>query len=136
LEVWIGSGRRRAREVEVAPVSDQPGGEEVEVTVREVSVEFRQGSDDDSMVDRVEGFPKVKGDRVEREGEGEGVLVESMEAQSCLGDADRCAESELELVDHRVCRLTTPQRGDAKGEDGVEDATKERKEGDGPVVEG
>ena len=47
--------------------------------------------------------------RVEREGEGEGVLMESMKAQSCLGDADRCAESELELVDHWVSRLATPQ---------------------------
>ena len=136
MEVWIGSGRRRAREVEVASVSDQPRGEEVEVARREVSVELGQGSDDDSVVDRVEGFPKVKGDRVEREGEGEGVLVESMEAQSCLGDADRCAESELKLVDHGVGGLTTPQRGDAEGEDRVEDTTKERKEGDGPVVEG
>ena len=76
-------------------MADQPGGEEVEVTVREVSVELGQGSNDDSVVNRVEGFPKVKGDRVEREGEGEGVLVETMEAQSCLRDADRRAESEL-----------------------------------------
>ena len=95
MEVWIGSGRRRAREVDVASVSDQPGGEEVEVARREVPVEFGKCSNDDSMVNRVEGFPKVKGDRVEREGEGEGVLVESSDAQSCLGDADRCAESEL-----------------------------------------
>ena len=136
MEVWIGSGRRRAREVEVASVSDQPGGEEVEVTVREVPVELRQGSNDDSVVNRVEGFPKVKGDRVEREGEGEGVLVETVKAQSCLGDADRRAEAELKLVNGGVSGLTSPQRGDAKGEDGVEDATKERKEGDGAVVKG